>query len=142
MLSSPTIVVKNMKSKSQNKIGERELDVLQALWQIKEGSVADVHQELLKSKIELAYTTVQTMLNRLETKKIVARDNSERAHRYRPLVKELPTIGGAIENLVKRFFNGSVEALATRLIEEELTAEQIGRVQSLIDAQRKKGAGK
>jgi len=131
-----------MKSKSQNKIGERELDILQALWQIGEGSVADVHQELQKSEIELAYTTVQTMLNRLETKKIVARDNSERAHRYCPLVKELPTIGGAIENLVKRFFNGSVEALATRLVEEELSAEQIGRIQALIDAQRKKGTGK
>jgi BlaI family transcriptional regulator, penicillinase repressor len=128
-----------MKSKAQKKISERELDILQALWRIGEGNVAEVHNELQESKINLAYTTVQTMLNRLETKQIVARDNSERAHRYRPLVKEPSTIGGAIESLVKRFFNGSVEALATRLVEQELSREQIERIQSVIDAQSEKG---
>src|SRR6059058_3768615 len=103
-----------MKVKAQNNISERELDILQVLWKIGEGNVSEIHQELGESRIDLAYTTVQTMLNRLEAKQIVARDITGRAHRYRPLVKEPSTIGGAIQHLVKRFFNGSVEALVTR----------------------------
>lgn len=128
----------------RQKISERELDVLQALWQLGEAAtIAEVHRQMGESGIELAYTTVQTMLCRLETKGAVERDDSARPHRFRPLVKEPTTVGGAIENLVRRFFGGSVEALATRLVEEELSPEQIQRIQSLIDAQRRrKGAGK
>lgn len=124
------------------KISERELDVLQALWQLgKAAAISEVHQNLRENGIELAYTTVQTMLSRLETKGAVARDDSVRPHRFRPLVKEPTTVGGAIENLVRRFFGGSVEALATRLVEQELSPEQISRIQSLIDAQRAEGDG-
>ena len=127
----------------RQKISERELDVLQALWQIGEAAtISEVHRQLGESGIELAYTTVQTMLCRLETKGAVARDDAVRPQRFRPLVKEPTTVGGAIENLVKRFFGGSVEALATRLVEQELSPEQISRIQSLIDAQRRKGDGK
>ncbi|HEX8734170.1 MAG TPA: BlaI/MecI/CopY family transcriptional regulator [Pyrinomonadaceae bacterium] len=127
----------------RQKISERELDVLQALWQIGEAAtIAEVHRRLRETGIELAYTTVQTMLCRLETKGAVARDDSARPQRFRPLAKEPTTVGGAIENLVRRFFGGSVEALATRLVEEELSPEQIGRIQTLIAAQRRKGDGK
>ena len=121
-------------------MSERELDVMQALWKLGDGSVGDVHARLAELGIDLAYTTVQTLLNRLEVKQIVARDNRSRAHRFRPLVKEPSTAGGAIDSLVKRFFNGSVEALVTRLVENDLTDEQIARVQSLIDGQDKRGA--
>lgn len=143
MFAAPTNVVEKMKNLRRYKLSERELDILQALWQIGEAAtVAEVHRRLRASEIELAYTTVQTMLNRLEAKQIVARDGSGRAHRYRPLVKEPSTVGGAIETLVKRFFNGSVEALATRLVEQELSTEQIERIQTLIDAQREQEDGK
>jgi predicted transcriptional regulator len=128
--------MKNQKAQ----ISDREMDVMQALWKLGEGSVGDVHRQLDETKIELAYTTVQTLLNRLEVKGIVERDASSRAHRYRPLVKEPSTIGGAIDHLVKRFFDGSVEALVTRLVENDLTDEQIRRVQAMIDTHDKKGA--
>lgn len=127
----------------RQKLSERELDVLQALWQLgKAATISEVHRQMGDNRIELAYTTVQTMLCRLETKGAVARDDAARPHRYRPLVKEPTTAGGAIENLVRRFFGGSVEALATRLVEEELSPEQINRIQTLIDAQRAKGDDK
>ncbi len=121
-------------------ISDREMDVMQALWKLGEGSVGDVHSKLGEMKIELAYTTVQTLLNRLEGKSIVERDISSRAHRYRPLVKEPSTIGGAIDHLVKRFFDGSVEALVTRLVENDLTDAQIRRIQSVIDTHDTRGS--
>jgi hypothetical protein len=49
---------------------------------------------------------------------------------------------GAIRRLTDRFFNGSVEALATRLVEEELSPEQLERIQALIDAHCTKESSK
>jgi predicted transcriptional regulator len=131
-----------VKKKKDVELGERELDIMQVLWRLGEATVAEVHRDLTDQGGSVAYTTVQTMLNRLEAKRLVARDNSERAHKYHPLIKEPAVVGSAIRRLTNRFFKGSPEALATHLIEEGLSAEQIGRIQSLIDAHRRGKSGK
>ena len=122
-----------MKTKKHPKLGDRELDIMQALWKRGDATVSEIQKQLQENGIELAYTTILTMLVRLETKGMVARDESARAHRYKPLVKEPSAVGSAIKKLAERFFNGSVEALAARLIEQELNAEQLRRVQAVID---------
>jgi BlaI family transcriptional regulator, penicillinase repressor len=119
--------------KANPRLGERELDILQALWRIGQATVAEVHQELLNEGHEIAYTTVQTMLNRLEAKGRVARNASDRAHRYRPLFKEPAAVTVAIKRLADRFFEGSVEELATHLVEKNLTPKQLKRVRTMID---------
>ena len=131
-----------MKKKKNVELGERELDIVQVLWQLGKATVTEVHHALKKHGSNVAYNTVQTMLNRLEAKRLVARDNSERAHKYRPLIKEPTVVGGAIQRLTNRFFKGSPEALATHLIEEGLSAEQLERIQSLIDAHRREKSRK
>lgn len=126
-----------MKKKKNVDLGERELDIMQVLWQRGKATVTEVHQALVEEGRNVAYTTVQTMLNRLEAKRLVARDDSERAHKYRPLLKEPTVVGGAIQRLTNRFFQGSPEALATHLIEQGLSSEQLDRIQALIDAHRR-----
>jgi BlaI family transcriptional regulator, penicillinase repressor len=127
-----------MKNKKKIELGERELDIMQVLWRLGKATVTEVHRALVDQGGNVAYTTVQTMLNRLEAKRLVARDYSGRAHKYRPLLKEPTFIGGAIQNLTNRFFKGSPEALATHLIEQGLMPEQLERIQSLIDSHREK----
>ena len=131
-----------MRLKAKQKLGERELDILHVLWRRGNATVAEVQQALLEQGHEVAYTTVQTMLNRLEAKGILARDNSDRAHRYRPLLKQPAAADSALKRLTDRYFSGSAEALATRLIEKDLTHEQLERIKSLIDAHRRKGRTK
>ncbi|HEX8735362.1 MAG TPA: BlaI/MecI/CopY family transcriptional regulator [Pyrinomonadaceae bacterium] len=126
-----------MKSEVKKRLGERELDIMQSLWRLEKATVAQVQEDLRKQDSDIAYTTIQTMLNRLETKKLVARDDSERTHRYYALLAEPDVAGSALRRLVERFFRGSTEALVTRLLEEDLTSEQLGRIQSLIDKHRK-----
>lgn len=127
-----------MAKQSLKKLGERELDIMQVLWLNGTASVAEVHQSLLKKRGDIAYTTVQTMLNRLQVKGLVKCDVSDRAHRYQPILKEPAVVNGAIKTLAERFFSGSVEALATRLVEKDLSAEQLDRIQDLLDAHRRK----
>ena len=131
-----------MKMGPKQKLGERELDIMQVLWQTGRATVAEVHQSLQDKRDDIAYTTVQTMLNRLEAKGLVRRDDSDRAHRYAPVLKEPAVVTRAIQKLAERFFSGSVEALATRLVEKDLSLEQLEHIQKLIDAHRRKGINK
>lgn len=126
-----------MKKKKDVELGDRELDIMQVLWRLGGATVTEVHQALTEQGGKVAYNTVQTMLNRLDAKRLVARDNSERAHKYYPLIKEPAVVGSAIRRLTNRFFKGSPEALATHLIEEGLSAEQLDRIESLIDVHRR-----
>ena len=131
-----------MKMGPKHKLGERELDIMQVLWQTGSATVSEVHQSLQNKRDDIAYTTVQTMLNRLEGKGLVRRDDSDRAHRYLPVLKEPAVVNRAIQKLAERFFSGSVEALATRLVEKDLSLEQLEHLQQLIDAHRRKGVKK
>jgi predicted transcriptional regulator len=125
-----------MKDKSLEKLGERELDLIQALWKLERATVSEVQEVLREQGEDIAYTTIQTMLNRLETKGLVARDDSQRVHLYYAVLEEPVIAGNALQRLIERFFRGSTEALVTRLVEEDLTAEQLERIQSLIDKHR------
>lgn len=131
-----------MKSELKKNLGERELDIMQALWELKTATVGDVQKALEVQNKNIAYTTIQTMLNRLETKKIVARDTNERVHLYRALLKQPGAADSALKRLTQRFFGGSAESLITRLVEKELTEEQIERIQSLIHERRNKEKNK
>lgn len=131
-----------MKNKSSEKLGERELDIMQSLWKLERATVSQVQEDLREKGEDIAYTTVQTMLNRLEAKELVARDDSERTHRYYAILEEPNVAGSALQRLVDRFFRGSTEALATRLVEEDLTPKELERIQDLIDKHRQKGQKK
>lgn len=131
-----------MRTRNMYDIGRRELDIMQILWRVGKATVAGVHEELVGSGNDVAYTTVQTMLNRLEAKGLVARDSSDRAHRYKPLLKEKAVVGSAIQSLTRRFFRGSKEALASHLVEKDFTPEQLDRLQSLIDKRRREESRK
>ena len=98
-------------------LGDRELDLMQVLWRRREATVAEVQQSLAAEGTHLAYTTVQTMLNRLAAKGMVARTGNERAHVYRAVAAEPRVVGALIGRLADRFFDGSVEGLATHLVE-------------------------
>jgi predicted transcriptional regulator len=126
-----------MKEDLHKKLGERELDILEALWQLKSATVAQVQEFLRERGNEVAYTTVQTMLNRLEAKKVVKRNDSDSTHRYIAVLKQPNAAESALKRLTERFFGGSAEALVTRLVEKELNAEQLERIQSMIDAHKK-----
>jgi predicted transcriptional regulator len=123
----------------RSKLGERELDIMRALWRLGRGTVSEVQEALGAEGHEVAYTTVQTMLNRLEAKGQVARDTAGKAHRYRPRLKEPAAAGSAVRALVDRFFGGSAEALATHLVERDLDGDTLDRLQAAIDEQRRRG---
>lgn len=115
-------------------LGERELDLMQALWRAGSGTVAEVQAQLP----QLAYTTVQTMLNRLEAKGYLRRDREGRAYRYRALVDRPAARQSAVRRVLRRFFEGSPEALAAHLVESGMKPRELARIGQLIRERRKR----
>jgi BlaI family transcriptional regulator, penicillinase repressor len=114
-----------------------ELEIMQVLWEAGPSTVSEVQPRL---KAELAYTTVQTMLNVLLRKQKVARVQEGRAFRYRPAVSRERATGSALSDLVKRMFGGSGEALLLAMVDtRQITAQELARVAERLQAA---GAGK
>src|SRR6266545_2691218 len=87
-----------------------ELQCLKALWTLGEGKVRDVRGVLTQSR-NLAYTTVMTILDRLEKKGGVTRRKVGRTFVYAPLLSQESLRRLAVKELVESFFGGSEEAL-------------------------------
>jgi BlaI family penicillinase repressor len=115
-----------MQSRKTQTLTPLELEIMQVLWQSGPSTVAEVQPKL---KAELAYTTVQTMLNVLLRKNKVKRVQEGRAYRYRPAVSRERATGSALSDLVKRMFGGSGEALLMAMVDtQQITAEELARV--------------
>src|ERR1041385_1804009 len=87
-----------------------ELECLRALWGMGEGTVRDVRQVLVGNR-NLAYTTVMTVLDRLEKRGGVSRRKNGRSFIYEPKVSQDALRKFAVKELIDGFFGGSEEEL-------------------------------
>ena len=116
-----------------------ELAIMKVLW---EGGPATVQvvRERLAGERDLAYNSVQTMLNVLHKKGKVRRLRQGRAFEYAPVVSRLQAARQATTDLVQRMFDGSAESLVMSLVEaRHLTPERLARLSALVE--EKKGGG-
>jgi predicted transcriptional regulator len=90
-----------------------ELEVMQVLWRQGPSNVQAVHTGL---QSDLAYTTVQTVLNVLFQKGRVRRALKARAYEYRPVASKDSVLGQAVRDLIRRMFAGSPEELVMSLV--------------------------
>ena len=56
-----------MKKKALTPLGETEMEVLQHVWQLRQATVAQVHERILISR-KVAYTTIMTVMKKLSDK--------------------------------------------------------------------------
>jgi predicted transcriptional regulator len=91
-----------------------ELECLSVLWPMGEGTVREIHRALAMSRPR-AYTTVMTIMDRLDQKGIVVRRKVGRAFRYQARLSAEEARLKAVEKIVEGFFDGSSEALAAHL---------------------------
>ena len=109
---------------------DREVDVMEVLWERGPSVVAEVRAGL---KDELAYTTVLTILRTLETKGYVGHEEEGRGHRYFAAVKQQAAQDSALRHMTSKLFKGSAELLFTRLVSDrKLGAEELRRMRKLL----------
>ena len=108
-----------------------ELEIMKVLWETGPANVQTV-QRGIKGR-ELAYTTVQTMLNILHRKGKVKRQLKDRAYVYRPVFSRQKAVAQAVGDMLDRFFGGSADSLVLNLVEaRRLTPEKLAQIQELV----------
>lgn len=103
------------RKKGSNPLTPLELQIMQVLWSEGPSNVLHV-QKCLSPNNDLAYNTVQTMLNILHRKGRVRRSLKGRAYVYRTVASRETVLGQAVRDLVERMFGGSSEELVMSLI--------------------------
>ncbi|MEQ8764643.1 MAG: BlaI/MecI/CopY family transcriptional regulator [Planctomycetota bacterium] len=125
-----------MKRKKDLRLGDLQLAILQMLWELGEGTVTDVQEALATSH---AYTTVATMLQKMEAKGLVSHRSEGRRFIYRASVEADAVTDSMVGDLVDRLFGGSVEAMLTHLLEsKDVSTRELARLEKLIETRRKR----
>ena len=108
-----------------------ELQIMQVIWKRGASNVSAVQEGLEQN---LAYTTVQTMLNILERKGKLKRELSGRAFVYSATVTEANASVHAVRDLVDRMFGGSSEDLVMSLIKsKQIDAKKIAELSKRLE---------
>jgi BlaI family transcriptional regulator, penicillinase repressor len=107
-----------------------ELEIMKILWETGPVTVQAVQERLPG---QLAYTTVQTMLNVLHRKGKVRRALKGRAYEYEPSVSREKALRVALRDVINRLFGGSAESLVMSLVaSRDLTAEKLAELHRLV----------
>jgi predicted transcriptional regulator len=113
---------------------EAELAILNVLWENGEGTVRDVYQELYRDDGG-GYTTALKLLQIMHAKGLVERDDSQRAHVYRPAVNKERTQKRFLTDIVQRVFDGSPSQLVLQALggRPKATREELDEIRALLD---------
>jgi predicted transcriptional regulator len=120
------------RKKTHDQLTPLELDIMKTLWDSGPSTVQAVQHHLHAR--DLAYTTVQTMLNVLLRKGKVRRSLKDRAYLYRPAVTRQRVVAHTIKDLVDRLFGGSAESLVMSMVQtRHISTAELARVHRLLD---------
>jgi BlaI family penicillinase repressor len=110
-----------------------ELAILQVLWDRGPSTVREVH-DALYSRDGAGYTTALKLLQVMHAKGLVARDDSERAHVFRPLASRENTQKRFLSDLTQRLFGGSASQLVLHALGDDppASAAELAEIRSLL----------
>jgi BlaI family transcriptional regulator, penicillinase repressor len=115
------------------KLTKFELEVMQAMWKLGKASVREV-QESLPERKRAAYTTIQTIIHRLELKGAVRQVRKiGNAHIYEPVITRDAAHKRMINELLEAF-GGSAQPLMAHLAESgKVTLEDLKELENIIE---------
>ena len=119
---------------TQRPISDAELEVLKVLWSAGSSSVRDVQGALREWGRELAYTTVQTLLQRLVEKGYVDVDRSAATHTFDASVSRDGLVSQQLDEMAARICDGEMTPLVLNLCQRrDLSTSEIQHLRNLLD---------
>lgn len=124
-----------MPNRQTIKLTKFELEIMEALWELGSGAIREIH-EALPEKRRPAYTTVQTIIRRLEEKGAVRQVKKiGNALIFEPVVTRQAAHRRLIDELLA-VFGGSARPLMAHLAEAgKLSLEDVRELESLLSQQ-------
>ena len=121
------------------KLSKLEIQILEALWSKGPLAIREI-QESLPSAKPLAYTTVQTMVYRLEAKKVLRRAKKiSNAHIFEAVISRTTAQRRLVDDFID-FFGGKMQPVMAHLIDTgKLTLEDIQEAERVLQELARKG---
>lgn len=118
-------------------LGELEAEVMSICWEKGQATVHDV-KDALEPRRSLAYTTVMTVMSRLEDKGMLQRHKEGRAYVYAPVHRREQVAGSLLRALVDRFYRGATLSAIAHLLqtEDQVDEEELQQLEALLRARR------
>lgn len=115
-------------------IPDSELDVLSALWELKEGTVREILDSLRKRGREWSYATVATLLDRLERKQFISSNRDELAFVYKPLIPADDVRHKRLSNVLEKLFDNNPSALVMHMLKTyRMKPEEIEKLKEALE---------
>ena len=115
-----------------HKLSDLQLAIMNVLWTEGAAATAEVHEKVNREK-SLAYTTVATLLKRLEEKGVVSHKRDGRQFIYSAKIPRTAVRSQMLGGILKRLFQGDAVELVSHLVgNEDLSAADLERMQSLL----------
>jgi BlaI family transcriptional regulator, penicillinase repressor len=119
-------------------LSDFELEVMQLFWE-NPGSAAPAIHQIIEMKRSVSYSTVKTIIDRLEKKGALGRSGQQgRTIFYSPLVEKNKLRKPMIKDFINRVFLGKSKPLVAHILqEEELSLDDISYLESLLEERKK-----
>jgi predicted transcriptional regulator len=118
------------------RLGRLELQIMNVVWEHGKATVHDVKDAISKGR-KPAYSTILTMMRKLEAKGYLKHEVRERTYVYRAAVCREAVEHGLVGDLVERLFGGSASLLVSSLVEQDRVSEkELQAIQKLIEKRR------
>lgn len=119
------------------RLGDLQLKIMKVLWERGAASVADVAAAL--DGAALAYTTVATMLRKMEGRGLVRHTSEGRRFLYCPAVTPDAVTRSMADDVLDRLFAGSLaEMLHHLLTTRDVSREELDALEQLVRERKKK----
>jgi predicted transcriptional regulator len=110
--------------KSKKKIlQELNLQVMQIIWDKDKATVHDIRDELARHR-KISYSTVATVVGRLEKQGYLTHEKMEHMHLYIPFVSKEEVTQNMVGDMVDRLFDGSAVGLFNALLGGKMVSQQ------------------
>ena len=127
-----------MKQTKMHRLGELQFEIMKVLWMRREATVAEVH-EALEGGANLAYTTMATMLRKMEGRGLVRHRSEGRTFVYRAAIAEDAVTRSMADDLLDRVFEGSLADMVSHLLTtREVDRDELIRLEKLITERKKR----
>ncbi len=123
-------------------LSKLEMDVMRAFWKLDRATAREAYEALAEtpdSKVE--YTTVQTIVGRLEAKGAIERVKKVgNAWLYRALVTRKSIVGRLVDDVVA-LLEGASQPIVSHLVESgRLSREELLELERLIEKSKREGS--
>jgi BlaI family penicillinase repressor len=121
-------------AKKKQAASDAELAVLRLLWEHESLTAREIREVLYPEGTTSDHGTVQKLLQRLEDKNLITRDNSSFVHIFRATVSRSEMAGQQLETLAEKLTEGSLVPFIMHAVgSRKLTAQERKEIRQLLD---------